>query len=579
MMRRPIWICLPVLACAALSLSGCSDLADRVTSNADEADGKTSGLVKEVGRNASGAVIPAAVRVVHEPGIWLGKNVVKLGQPPLPAIFHQPATFDRSIYSLSELAERLTLRSGIPSRVNADAANIAASAFKRGRANLPSPPAMRSPSGGPALPLPPGMPGEPGPGGDALQRSGAADASVSFQPDLQGGIRVSYANGSFKGLLDTVAARFGVSWKYADGVIQFYHTDARTFQISAVPGDASFAASVTSGAASTAAGGGGSAGGAAGGGASTGSVVSANNSQNTGVVSKLSVYSGIENAVKVMLSPHGKVLAAPATGTITVVDTPDTLERIGAYIDSANQALSRQIVMNVTVLSVNLEQGDEYGINWNLMYNSLKSKYGLQNTFTGNPSAAALSAGIVGNSRFSGSTLVAKALAEQGKVRRQTTASVVTLNNQPVPVQVARQTSYLQSSQTSVVAQVGTTTTLTPGVVTAGFNMSILPHVLNNGAVMLQFSIDISTLRGFRVIESNNTRIESPEMDTRNFLQRVSMKSGETLVIGGFEQTDENVDRQGVGRPNNYLLGGGVKAKSNKEVIVVLITPIAMAGA
>lgn len=576
MMRRPTMKCLPLLAGAVLSLSACSDLADRVSSNADAAEGATSGLVKEVGRNARGAVVPASARVVHEPGIWLGKNVVKLGQPPLPAVFYQAATFDRSIYSLSELAERLTLRSGIPSRVNADAASVSASAFKRGGGRLPAPPATRQPAGVPALPLPQGMPGEQPVAGDAPLRSGAADASVSFQPDLQGGIRVSYANGSFKGLLDTIAARFGVSWKYADGVIQFYHTDARTFQISAVPGDASFAASVTSGAASTAGGGGGGSGGGQGG--NSGSSVSANNSQNTGVVSKLSVYSGIENAVKVMLSSHGKVLAAPATGTITVVDTPDTLDRIGAYIESANQALSRQIVMNVTVLSVSLEQGDEYGINWNLVYNSLKNKYGLQNTFTSSQGASALSAGIVGNSRFAGSTVIAKALAEQGKVRRQTTASVVTLNNQPVPVQVARQTTYLQSSQTSIVAQVGTTTTLVPGVVTSGFNMSILPHVLNNGAVMLQFSIDISTLRGIRVIESNQSRIESPELDTRNFLQRVSMKSGETLVIGGFEQTDENVDRQGVGKPNNYLLGGGVKAKSNKEVIVVLITPMAMAG-
>jgi type IVB pilus formation R64 PilN family outer membrane protein len=129
------------------------------------------------------------------------------------------------------------------------------------------------------------------------------------------------------------------------------------------------------------------------------------------------------------------------------------------------------------------------------------------------------------------------------------------------------------------VAQVGTTSSLIPGVVTSGFNMSILPHVLTNGTVMLQFSIDISTLRGIRTISSNNNRIESPELDTRNFLQRVSMKSSETLVISGFEQTDENVDNRGVGSPKNMLLGGGLKANSNKEVIVILITPVAVAGA
>jgi type IVB pilus formation R64 PilN family outer membrane protein len=147
-----------------------------------------------------------------------------------------------------------------------------------------------------------------------------------------------------------------------------------------------------------------------------------------------------------------------------------------------------------------------------------------------------------------------------------------------VPVQVARQTTYLQSSQTSIVAQVGTTTTLVPGVVTAGFNMSILPHVLTNGTVMLQFSTDISTLRGISQIESNGSKIQTPELDTRNFLQRVAMKSNETLIISGFEQTDDNVGYKGVGTPRNFLLGGGVNAGGTKEVMVVLITPVAMSA-
>jgi type IVB pilus formation R64 PilN family outer membrane protein len=150
---------------------------------------------------------------------------------------------------------------------------------------------------------------------------------------------------------------------------------------------------------------------------------------------------------------------------------------------------------------------------------------------------------------------------------------VVTLNNQPVPVQVAKQTSYLQSSQTTVVAQVGTTTTLTPGTVTSGFNMSILPHILTNGTVLLQFSTDISSLREIREVESGGSMIQAPEIDTRNFLQRVAMKSNETLIISGFEQTDDNLNRQGVGKANNYALGGGFRAGSNKESIVILITP------
>lgn len=565
----------------ALLIAGCANLAGKVEGNIDQTNDKASRLARDVGRTAPGAVILPKPLVTHESGIWLGKNTVKLGQPSLPPIFYEPTTFDRTINSLTELAERITLRAGVPSKVAPDALEISSGAFRSRFGGLPGRGGMPSgPSGGAGgmLPLPAGLPGE-GQSSPVQPGRGPAAATGQTQPtfaDTPGGVRISYNSGSLKGLLDTAAARFGVSWKYEDGVIQFFHTESRNFQISAIPGDSTFTATVTSGATSTGGNSGGGGGGSGGG--SGGSGVNANNSQNTGVVSKLSVYVGIESAIKVMLSPYGKVLASPATGSITVVDTPDSMGRIANYIEGENKALSRQVAVNVTVLSVTLTDSDEYGINWSAVYNTLNRHYGISNTYapSSGTNPVGFTAGILGSSKFSGTTALINALSEQGKVRRQTTASVVTLNNQPVPVQVARQTSYLQSAQTSIVAQVGSVTSLTPGVVTAGFNMSILPHVLTNGTVMLQFSTDISTLRGIRTITSNGTSIESPELDTRNFLQRVAMKSNETLIISGFEQTDDNLDRSGVGDPRNFIFGGGFKAKTNKEVIVVLITPVSM---
>mgnify|MGYP001026050873 FL=1 len=586
---------LALLPLAAL-VAGCGGLVEKIDGLVDRESARTSELARDVGSTAPGAVLPAKPLVVHESGIWLGRTAIKRGQSSLPQIFNEPTTFDRTIGSLTELAERITLRPGVPSKVSPDALEASSAAFRaRGTGGQPG----RGTAGSAAamLPLPAGLPGETQAGGAQPGRGPAASTNaVSVQPafgDMASGVRIAYSGGSLKGLLDTVAARFGVSWKYAEGTIQFFHTEARSFQISAIPGDSSFSASVTSGATSTGGtagggGGGGSGGGGSGGGAGrTG--VNASNTQNTAVASRLSVYTSIEEAIKVMLSPYGKVLASPATGSITVVDTPDSLDRIATYIDSENKSLSRQIAINVTVLSVTLRDTDQYGINWTAVYQSLNRRFGISNVYEGAASTGliSLTAGIPGGStsRLAGSQAVIQALSEQGKVRRQTTASVVTLNNQPVPVQVARQTSYLQSLQSSLVAQVGTTTSLTPGVVTSGFNMSILPHVLTNGTVMLQFSTDISTLRRIRTIVGTTgeggavtSQIESPELDTRNFLQRVAMKSNETLIISGFEQTDDNLDRAGLGDPRNLALGGGLSASSSKEVIVVLITPVAMSA-
>ncbi len=539
-------------AVALLCNAACTNLPERIGRGVDQADEKASRLVRDVGAPAQGIIDKPVPAAVHEDGIWLGKKIVKLSEPALPRLFSEPATFDRSVNSLAEVAERLTLRSGLPTKISPDALGVLAGGAPRA-------------AGAAAAPDQAGRPAASGVGGNGARQDTP--------------IRLTYANGTFKGLLDTIAARFGVYWKYANGSIQFFLTDSRTFQINAVPGDSSFSATVASSATSTN-GSAGSGGGSGGGSAGSGGGLSANNNQNTSVASQLSVYSGIEKSILAMLSPYGKTVASPATGSITVVDTPDSLERIAAFIENENKTLARQVVINVTVLAVTLSNDDEYGINWNLVYSGLRNRFGVQNTFSTAPGSSSFSAGILSTSGSSlaGSTLIINALSEQGKVRRHTSASVVTLNNQPVPLQVSRQTTYLQSSQTTITAQVGATTTLTPGTINSGFNMSILPHMLDNGKVLLQFSTDISALRAIRTVSSNNSSIETPEIDTRNFLQRVAMKSNETLIISGFEQTDENLDRRGVGHPANFALGGGYKAGSSKEIIVILITPSTMAG-
>ena len=541
MKNTRLLLLIPALT-AACTLPGCQSLPRGISERVGAADIKGSRLVRDVGKVEGASQTTSTIR--HEPGIWLGRSLPRVSQVPLPQLFNQPATFERAVGSLDEFAERITLRSGIPVKVAADAAHAARPSGSGADAK-----AGGQSGGVPALPV--GVPG--GAGGAAAMHGGP--------------IRIDFSGGTLKGLLDTAAARFGVSWKYANGTIQFFRNDTRTFQIAAVPGDTELNANVSSAANS-----GGGEGGGGGGGVNT------NNSHSTGVKSQLSVYSSLEKAITIMLSAGGKVVASPATGSITVSDTPDNLERIALFIDKENQSMSRQVMVNVTVLAVTLTRGDNYGIQWNAVYKTLSSKFGIANTLPLLTGASAFSAAILdtASSKFSGSSVLIEALSEQGQVRRETSASVVTLNNQPVPVQVAKQTSYLKSSQTTLTANVGSTTTLTPGTITSGFNMTILPNVLSNGTVMLQFATDISSLRALRVVNSNSSSIETPEIDTRNFLQRVAMKSNETLIISGFEQTDDNLAQQGVGTPSNIFLGGNNVAKTNKEIIVILITPIAM---
>src|SRR3954471_11901209 len=111
---------LPAALCALISISGCTGLTQQVNDRVGETQTRASRLVKEVGQVDTTA--KKSTSSVHENGVWIGKGVMKLQQKDnLPPIFQEPATFDRTVYSLAELAERITLRSGIPTKVSPDA--------------------------------------------------------------------------------------------------------------------------------------------------------------------------------------------------------------------------------------------------------------------------------------------------------------------------------------------------------------------------------------------------------------------------------------------------------------------------
>ncbi|MEJ3608994.1 hypothetical protein [Pseudomonas sp. KBN10P05918] len=147
-------------------------------------------------------------------------------------------------------------------------------------------------------------------------------------------------------------------------------------------------------------------------------------------------------------------------------------------VNRENESITKQVLLNVNVLSVALTDKDQLGIDWNLVYKSLNNKWGigLKNTMPGiDQSAISGSVSILdtANSAWAGSKAMVQALAQQGRVSTVRSPSVTTLNLQSAPIQIGRYDSYLASSQISNVAQVGSTTSLIPGAVTSGYNMSL----------------------------------------------------------------------------------------------------------
>ncbi|WP_307546736.1 PilN family type IVB pilus formation outer membrane protein [Xanthomonas sacchari] len=386
--------------------------------------------------------------------------------------------------------------------------------------------------------------------------------------------------GPLSGLLDLVAARYGLSWRYSErsNSVSIFRVDSRTFQLDAFPNQVDIQSTTHNGMSSQLGSGGGGVGGASasGGGGGGGGVSGTVGSSQTTVTSmKSSLYTDVESSIKVLLTPGiGRVALSYSTGAVTVTDTPDVLDRIESMLDKENTTLTKQVTLHAKVLSLTLNDGNEVGVNWDAVYKTLSSKFEFKTPFQPASTAGTLGTSVINTGNFAGTNVIVSALSTLGTVNTITSPSLKTLNLRPAPIQIARQIGYIQSAQISQTEGAGTLGGLTPGFVTVGFNMTVVPRLLaQNDEMILQYSINISALNELRSEEAGGTKIEMPDIDTRNFNSEVRLHAGETLILHGFEQDNHTANRRGMGSPFAWMLGGSAKGQRQRTAIVILITP------
>ncbi|EOY9774667.1 TPA: PilN family type IVB pilus formation outer membrane protein [Enterobacter hormaechei subsp. steigerwaltii] len=392
---------------------------------------------------------------------------------------------------------------------------------------------------------------------------------------------VSYT-GALGGLLDLVAGRMGVSWKYEDGNVVFYYLETKRFDIQ--PADAKYdlTGTVTSGLSNAT----GTDSGNGGGTSSSGVSGSGGSTMSSTVAMGNNLYKDLKETVQSMLTPGvGRLSLNATTGTLMITDVPDVVRRVGDYLDDENSTLSRQVILKVVTYTVNTDVSDMVGIDWNLVWKSLNGNYGIKlaNTNSGVASDAisggfnVLDTATGSAAQFAGSSFLLDALSKQAKVSDVKTNTIMTTNMAAAPVLVGQQTTYLKRVTTTPYETGNSTTlqqSLEPGSVTTGTNITILPKILKDSdRLMLNMFMDISSLKQLRVISNDTEKLEAPDVDTRSIQQRVWMKPGQTLIMSGFEQNINNSNRQGVGSPNNILFGGALSGAKTKQSFVITVTP------
>jgi type IVB pilus formation R64 PilN family outer membrane protein len=453
-------------------------------------------------------------------------------------------------HNLSTVADLISTASGIPVIMTSDALQDPAS-FSPGRATVNH--------GIQATNLGKNLPGAAVTDETvyaSLMAAGASRLALSDQT-AQTTIELNY-RGSLAGLLNTVAAKTRLRWTYEDERIIFRRVITRTIVVKSLPGSIKSSGSLSLT-----------------GGGSSGS------SQSASSDSDADFWQSLEKTIPLLISSQGQVVVDARAGMVTVRDAIDNVQAVEKLIDIQNSVFLRQISLNVEVIQVDLSVEHQSGIDWSYVSSSLG---GTTVSLTGAPLlSGSTTPGAFGfkSPTQQNSQLLIKVLEKFGRVSTSYSSVVTTVNRQPVPVGVLNTLSYLKSitpATTSTVSTSGILSSgavgLVPGEITTGFSMNLIPMVLDSNRILLQCGISISSLRELIKFSSGTgdsaQSVQQPNVDTFASLQRMTMNSGETMVIMGFDRNESSSSQVDILKNS---LPGSKLATNSKKSTIVLITP------
>jgi type IVB pilus formation R64 PilN family outer membrane protein len=355
-------------------------------------------------------------------------------------------------------------------------------------------------------------------------------------------------SGSLGTLLDQISSTYGSEWSYDGQTITITSELTKTFMLHALASTMT----LTGNASST---------------DGSGSNVPEISVDGT---TTLEIWGEVSEAVERIIGDQGQASFSPSTGTITITARPNVLERVESYLRYQNQMRMRRVSVSVQVLSVTTSDTENYTVD---ISGAINDALGRSVSTSATSGASGINLSVFKGANSAGGSFTSSLQASEGIQRVDVvhSGSLVTLSDQPAPLQVARQVAYLERVSSSG-ADTGSIS-LEPGTVDLGLFMTVLPRIVQNDNILMRLSIALTDaetpFRSFGTSGNDAVAIELPEVSTTGFLQNAVLGDGETLVLAGFERRENNL--RDTRSPGGFLFGGTRGTNRARELLVLVI--------
>lgn len=279
------------------------------------------------------------------------------------------------------------------------------------------------------------------------------------------------------------------------------------------------------------------------------------------------------------------VIANPEAGVVTVRATSRQHEKIIEFLDSVMSSARRQVMIEATIVQVDLSDGYRQGIDWTRLRAADGSGFGisLPNLSSSPSSITPFTLTRTDNSKPLNLDLTVELLKNFGTVKVLSSPKLSVLNNQTAVLKVVQNFVYFSvksdvTSGSTGAAQKSFTTT--PQTVSVGLIMSVTPQVGSDRSVILNVRPSISSISRTVPDPNPDLTIDNlvPEIQTREIESIMRINDGEIAVLGGLMQEGGNFTTGKVpGAGDIPFLGELFTKRDNsttKSELVIFLRPV-----
>jgi general secretion pathway protein D len=267
------------------------------------------------------------------------------------------------------------------------------------------------------------------------------------------------------------------------------------------------------------------------------------------------------------LSNQVTAIADPNTNSIIVVTSPENAAIIRSILDQLDK-IPEQVLIETVIVEASLTANDKLGVEWNYS----KTGTNTSNLGTGFDNTGATNSDGTVNEGFkytltgTNYSVFLNALRSDTKFQVLSTPKIFTSNNVEAEINISQSIPYITSSRQDVNGNF----TYSYSFQDVGVVLTVTPRITSNGMVTMQVNQTANDLQGY-------TTFNAPIINQRQANTTVSVKDGETIILGGIIRKTINTDVRKVPLLGDIPLLGNLfrsnSKTSQKTELLVFLTP------